>query len=177
MKNSNYLLLIPLLMFIVLLHSSCDKDEDEIPDYVGKWETEINVPVETGFQTVVFTLDLKTDAFIETFNASYYSLGRVYFKSVANEGTVSTQVNSINFYPTKIIKTSYYDNEMKNVDFSESYTNKDEDFISKLEGLTLEMINQKMEYNIVGNILTLKADKNNDGDYSDIFETIVYTRQ
>ncbi len=177
MKNSNYLRLIPLFMFLVILHSSCDNDEDEIPDYVGKWETEINVPVATGFQTVVFTLDLKTGAFIETFNASYYSLGREYFKSVANEGTVSTEVNSISFFPTKINKTIYYDNEMKNVDFSESYTNKDEDFISKLEGLTLEMINQKMEYNIVGNILTLKADKNNDGDYSDIFETIVYTRQ
>lgn len=176
MKNLNLLLIIPSFMFFLLIHSSCDKESDAVPDYVGKWVIEILVPTASGFATFTDSLDLKDDTFVETFRGSCYPSYQCY-KFVTNEGIVSAEDNSIMLVPTKIIETFYYDFDMKNIDFSLTYTNKDENFSSSLEGLVLEISNHKMEYSIVGNTLTLKADKNNDGDYSDIFETIVYTRQ
>ena len=174
MKNLSFLLFIS--SFILMIHSSCDHDKDVMPDYVGKWVIEIPVPTATGFATFRDSLDLKDDTFVETFRGSCYPSYQCY-KFVTNEGIVSAEDNSIMLVPTKIIETFYYDFDMKNIDISLTYTNKDENFSSNLEGLVLEISNHKMEYSIVGNTLTLKADKNNDGDYSDYFETIVYTRQ
>ena len=148
-----------------------------MPDYIGKWVTEIPIPVITGFATLTDSLDLKDDTFVETFSFSYKELGRARSRFIRNEGIVSAEDNSIMLVPTKINKTFYYDYNMENIDFSVTYTNEDENFSSNLEGVVLEINNHKMEYSIVGNKLTLKVDKNDDGDYSDVFETIIYTRQ
>jgi hypothetical protein len=169
-SKCKYFLLIS--VFILLL--SCDKGDDVNPDYVGTWSA-FEVVTEDGI-----TLNIKD---IMTFTKEGFSdLGQIYYASASKyidfikmNGTISVSGNIMNVKITEIGVSLIDMTGMPTgtiVTYKEGSSQYD-----KLLVQTGQPKSFKSEYVVLGNKMTIKTDSNNDGDYTDAYETTVYIKQ
>lgn len=175
LKFAEFYKLVALLSILVIVSSSCKKDDEVTPDYVGTWIAIESIPTTTGFTAIrdvmTFTENKVTDLiqfpegsadkWIDYMNMKglVSVSGNMMNVSIAEIGISS--LNAITGMPTGTI-ISYKDGS---VEF--------ETILSQSE----QSKTFKSEYSVSGDKLTLKTDNNNDGDYLDGDEVTVYTKQ
>lgn len=160
---------------LVVLFTSCKKDDEINPDYVGSWAT-----IET------MSLDGIPTQFkdIMTFSKSGFNdLGQIYDESTSKyidfiklNGTISVSGTTMNVKITSIGVSTF---DMITRQFTGTIVMNKEGS-SVFNNLLTETDQPKSfvsEYSVSGNTMTIKTDNNNDGDYTDADETTVYTKQ
>ena len=174
MKNFSFLLFIS--SFILMIPSSCDYDKDTIPDYVGKWVTVKPIAGTHGYVSVNYSLSLTNNTFTETFltNVGQYPEKGSF---VTMEGSVSVAGNMMKLIVHKLTFSDYNSTTYSASPPYETHIFTDDDFGFIYGGIILSASNHQFEYEISDNQLNLKIDYDIDGDYSELFENIVYTRQ
>jgi hypothetical protein len=157
-----------------MLLSSCKKDGDVNPDYVGTWIS-YEIVTEDGI-----TMNIKD---IMTFTKEGFNdLGQIYYPSEGKYmdvtkmyGTISVNGNIMNVKITEIGISRLNMNEIPTgtiVTYKEGSSQYNQLFIQTGQPKSFES-----EYVVLGNKMTIKTDNNNDGDYTDANETTVYTKQ
>jgi hypothetical protein len=162
------------LFAITAAFSSCTKDENvaENADYVGKWSSEATDPSSSqGSYIQVLTLTKNTfDAMVKTKNGQ-----GEWVNTFALKGNMTVSGNKMNIHISEFGTSinpitgettntfTYYKEGSMLFDPIMSSSGREQDYQS--------------EYVVSGNTLTLKTDMNNDKDYTDAEETMVYTRQ
>jgi hypothetical protein len=163
-----------LIFTFVILFSSCRKDTVN-PDYVGKWSA-IEIFTENGV-----SIQYKD---IMTFSTGGFNdLGQLYDASTSKfidyielNGTISVSGTTMSVMITEIGFSSFDMISGKPTGTIVSY----KEGSSQFESLITQSGQPKSftsEYSVSGNEMTIKTDNNNDGDYTDLNETIVYTKQ
>lgn len=164
-----------LLMFLfVILFSSCKKDEVD-PDYVGTWSatgtlTEDGISTQikdnmifsrSGFTELVQVYDATTSKYID------------YIKLI---GTLTVTATTMNITVTEIGISSFDIISGKPTGTIATYKDGTSQFntLFAQTGLSKTF---KSEYSVSGNQITIKTDNNNDGDYLDVDEVSVYTKE
>lgn len=181
MKKLNFRRIIRLffaLSVVLFFGSTCSDDEEPTPEYEGKWLTEKPIAVSTGFTKSNYTLEIADNHFTETFFEGVYQYkfpGSGTFVSI--EGAISASENTMKFTPSKIsissfdLRTSVLSSPYK------VYLSGDSDFQTIFNSLDLPTCKYQVEFSVSKNILTLKADKDNDGLFTGFDETTTYSRQ
>jgi hypothetical protein len=165
-----------LLSLIIVLSSSCNKKDNELnPDYVGTWMAlqtitqdgmsiqfkDLMTFTKDGFNDLGQVYDVITSRFIDyvKLNGTMTISGAVMNINITEIGVSS--FDPISGAPTGII--SMYKEGTSQYDLIFTQTGQPKTF--------------KSEFSVAGTILTLKTDNNNDGDFTDINETTLYTKQ
>lgn len=164
------------LIFIAFICSSCKHDEDIVPDYVGKWITAKTIPGASGYVLVNYSLTLTNNTFTETFLTGVGQYPKE-ARFVTMEGSVSVTGNIMKLIVHKLSYSSYNSTTSTASKPYETHTFADDDFGFIFEGIGSSTSNHQAEYDISDNQLTLKIDYDIDGDYSEWYENMVYTRQ
>lgn len=164
------------LIFIAIICSSCKHDEEIISDYVGKWITAKTIPGASGYLLVNYSLTLTNNTFTETFLTGVGQYPKE-ASFVTMEGSVSVAGHMMKLVVHKLSYSSYNSSTGNTSKPYETYTFKDDDFGFIFEGIGSSTSNHQAEYQISNNQLTLKIDYDIDGDYSGLYENLVYTRQ
>jgi hypothetical protein len=165
-----------LLSLIVVLFSSCNKKDNELnPDYVGTWMAlqtitqdgysiqfkDIMTFTKDGFSDLGQVYDVTTSKFID-----YVKLNGTLSVSAAVMNINITEIGISSFDPISGAPTgmiTMYKEGTSQYDLIFTQTGQPKTF--------------KSEFSVDGTILTLKTDNNNDGDFTDINETSLYTKQ
>jgi hypothetical protein len=154
-----------LLAAIILFVSSCSKDDTVNPDYVGTWS---NTTADGGIQikeNMTFTKDGFT------------------YLTQRNDPTINKWVDIIKATATISVTGSTMAITYTGLGISTDYTvpvtmykTGSSDFQSLMtdNGIPLTF---SSKFSVVGNKLTFMTDLNNNGNYTDSGETIVYTKQ
>ena len=176
LKFTSFIMSIFALLLTVVICSSCKHDEEIVPDYVGKWITAKTIPGASGYVLVNYTLTLTNKTFTETFlnGVGQYPKEANF---VALEGSVSVAGNMMKLIVHKLSYSSYNSSTSTASDPYKTHTFTDDDFGFISEGIGTSTSNHQSEYMILDNQLTLKIDYDIDGDYSEWYENLVYTRQ
>lgn len=174
MKNLSYLLFIS--SFILMIHSSCDYDKDATPGYIGKWVTSKPIAGTSGYVSINYSLSLTYNTFTETFLIDVGQYPKE-ARFVTMEGSVSVAGNMMKLIVHKLTFSKYNSTTHSASTTYETLMFTDDDFGFIYEGIGLSASNHQLEYEISDNQLNLKIDYDIDGDYSELYETIVYTRQ
>ena len=157
--------------FIVLVLSSCSKDDTVNPDYVGTWSATSESSGTQVKDNITFTKDGFSE--VEQLYNPTSSKWISYMKAtgsisitgatmtVTYKGIGISAVDPISGYPTGSIT-------MYNYDSTEFQS------IMSTSGQTTSFVSQ---YSVSGNQLTLMSDNNGNGTYTDPGETSVYTKQ
>jgi len=150
---------------IVLLISSCSKDDTVNPDYVGTWSVDIS---ESGLQlkdNLTFTKDGFTD--IKQVNNPTTNIWVDYIKTtgtIAVAGsTMTTTYTGIGILTDFTVSITMYSAGSSN--FQSLMSDK---------GMPMTLNSQ---FSVAGNKLTIMTDMNSNGNYTDPGETTVYTKQ
>lgn len=164
------------LIFIAIICSSCKHDEEIVPDYVGEWLTAKTIPGASGYVLVDYSLILTKHTFTETFltGVGQYPKEASFVKM---EGSVFVSDNIMKLVVHKLSYSSYNSSTGTASEPYKTYTFEDEDFGFVFEGIGTSTSNHQAEYEIFDNQLILKIDYDIDGDYSEWYENLVYTRQ
>jgi len=163
-----------LLSVVIISLSSCKKDDPEVANYIGTWSSIQNVTQDGISMDIKDVITLTEDSFIDIAQFLNPSTGKYVdlMKMSGNLSVLSTTmlvtikeigINQID--PNTGQSTGMFSVKEGDAQF--------EDLFIKL-GLSKSF---KSEYSVNGNKLTLKTDGNNDGDYTDKNETVIYTRQ
>lgn len=164
------------LIILVILSSSCKKDDEETPDYLGKWMTAKPIAGSTGFVLVNYSLTLIDHTFTETFLTGIYRATPTYPGTfVTMEGSVSVSGKTMKLIVHKLSYSNYNSSTATASEPYETNTFEDKDFGFVFEGIGMSTSNHHVEYGIVDNQLILKVDYNMDGIYSEN-EKSVYTK-
>lgn len=163
------------LSVVLFFGSTCADNDEPTPDYAGKWETEKPYPSTSGFVKVFYYLELSNSEFTETFVKPTLD-ATVTPTQVKIEGLVSITGNILELTPNKLSFSYYNRSTSTAAEPHESYSNEDQNFDLRLDGLISPTSNHKMEYDITDGKLYLKIDYNKDGLYSES-EKSVYTKQ
>jgi hypothetical protein len=164
-----------LLSLIIVLFSSCKKDNEPIPDYVGTWMAlqtitqdgmsiqfkDLMTFTKDSFSDLGQVYDVTTSKFVDyvKLNGTMTISGALMNINITEIGVSS--FDPISGAPTGII--SMYKEGTSQYDLIFTQTGQPKTF--------------KSEFSVAGTILTLKTDNNNDGDFTDINETTLYTKQ
>jgi len=157
--------------FIVLVLSSCSKDDTVNPDYVGTWSASMessgtqvkdNITfTKDGFSEVEQLYNPTTSKWINYMKASGSISITGTTMTVTYKGIGISTVDPITGYPTgSITMYNFGSTEFQSIMSSSGQTNS---FVS--------------QYSVSGNQLTLMTDNNGNGTYTDSGETSVYTKQ
>ena len=168
MNNSKKWFCKSVLLFSLcgLLFTSCGEDKDEPDaDYVGTW-----VSVETTSEDGLSALTKNT--LVLTANSFSY-LSQLYFIDLAKmEGSITVSGDKVNATVTGFGMASEDDITSGVVVYKKGSS----EFDSLIANNNIQT-SFEIKYSISGNLLTLSIDGNNDGDYTDEGETVVYTKQ
>ena len=175
MKNTIKLSrLILFILLYVIVFSSCKKDEAQ-PDYAGTW-------VVTGAYTLGnMTFEMKD---ILTLSKGSFSdviqikdpTNNKWINASGIKGSVSANENLLTFIIQEIGVSSVNVVTQMPTGTLEYYKDGQTEFDDLLSANDL-VKTYNSEYSIADNTLTLKTDINEDQDYNDAGETILYTRQ
>ena len=168
MKNMLSIRLIRLILAISVvsfLGTTCDDNEEPVPDYVGKWVAEKHMPTETGYSTMKYYLELTNDGFKETFIRPPR-----YLHSDGDQLTME----GIVYTTGKIVKLVIHKLSVSKYDLSsgtasaphETHTYTDQDFGFNFEGMINSISNHQSEYSLIDGKLIFITDFNGDGIYS-----------
>lgn len=176
LKNKWISAFMVLLMATAVFSTSCDKDDDDDnggnADYVGKWTSEVIEGTEEGDEDYKYILDLTKTTFEHNIQSSVSNSEWVNILML--KGTITANGQIMDVHISEIgspidITTGEMTSTMKTYKEGTLF----------FEALLMQSEQKKdfeSEYSISGNKLTLKTDNNDDGDYTDINETMVYTR-
>lgn len=165
------------LLALVVFATSCVKEDEVAPDYVGTWVAIIPpIPTTTGYtggfkDIMTFTensvIDLiqfpggSTDQWIDYMNM---------------KGSLSVKGNIMTVTISEVGISSFSPVTGRPTGTIISYKDGSAEFESILSQANQSKVFES-EYSISGNQMTIKSDNNNDGDYLDSLEITVYTRQ
>ncbi|AHW62406.1 hypothetical protein SAMN05444285_13113 [Draconibacterium orientale] len=168
MKTQEQLSNVILAFVFTLLLSACQKNHnEEQADYNGIWEIYFNIPTNTGYSSLRYEIELNNSTYSESF-LDYYSASNEYIYNVW-EGEVIKTGNKLQFEVTSM-KTYNYDPIEKEVLELISETVPTEPHIDRSLTLSWETVLYTMNN---GN-LEIRADWNEDGDYEDTDEIMIY---
>lgn len=166
------------LSILVIIILSCKKENDDNSGYYGKWMAGKAVPASGygGYTKVDYYLTLSnTNSYNESF--IIYSKGiKDQFTYVSIDGSVLVLENHMQFNAEKI-SFSNYDYQKKKVDSPYYITTNNQDIESTLNGLVKVTSGHNAEFSLNGNKLTLSVDYDENGNYLDYDEILIYTRQ
>ena len=180
MNNSKKWFCKSVLLFSLcgLLFTSCGDDKDEPDaDYVGTWvsvET-TSESVETTSEDGLFaptknTLVLTANSFSyvsQLYFVKYFDLAKMEGSITVSGDKINATVTGFGMASEDVITT---ENEIT------VYKEGSSEFNSLIESNDIPT-SFEVKYSVSGNFLTLSIDGNNDGDYTDENETVVYTKQ
>lgn len=173
MKTLLHCLLFLVLVFLASCEKEIEKDEPlEIPDeIVGRWVNESLVAWPQQDKIISMNLE-KSDVFTGSFDMLWieeYPEENHMTVAVAAKGTFVFKSNKLIFTPTDF-GSEIHPDTYEILDTTKWYTPSDPEF-------QLFEFFPPVEYECVGNTLALKADDNNDGDYDDEGESLVFVRE
>jgi len=164
-----------LLIITSTFSTSCKKDDekDQSADYVGIWSSDI-IDATEEFDEYKNLLTLTTKSF-DNIILTQNSAG-TWINSIQVKGSMTVTGNKMNIHVNEIGVSKIDEGTGDFTGIMESYQEG-----SLFFGIIMSQINKDVdfqsEYTINGNKLTLKTDVNDDGDYADENESVVYTRQ
>ena len=164
-----------LISVFVILFSSCKKNDEVNPDYVGTWSA-IETMTESG-------VSMQYKDIITFSKGGFNDLGQLYDASTSKyidyvklNGTISVSGTTMNVKITEIGVSSFDMISGKPTGTIVTYKEGSSQYES-LFTTTGQPKSFKSEYSVSGNKMTIKTDNNNDGDYTDANETTIYTKQ
>lgn len=169
--NSTKLVTILLLVFI--FSYACKKDEIN-PDYLGAWAVTGTIRLDT----IMEAKDIMTfsdNSFSDIMQIKYPKTNKwIDYSGLkgsmsVNGDTMNLEIKEVGLSTWDIISGVYTGNIVY-------YNDSQSQFLSYLSISHMEKTS-KAEYSISENNLTLKTDKNKDGDYSEIGEVTIYSKQ
>lgn len=162
-----------LLFILVVLVPSCDKDEEETPDYLGTWISIRSIEGYGVFTQFKDVLTITEDEFSD--------LGQM-FNSTTNEWIDYQLVKASitvtdDFVNSTVIELGFPSFDSSGFPTGEliSYTESYEQFDQLIEQVGLSKI-WVSEFHVSGNELVLYRDHNDDGDYLDENETMIFMK-
>ncbi len=164
-----------LLSVLIIISSSCKKDDEVTPDFVGTWVATESIPLATGFTAIKEVITFSEDSFIDLIQMPGESSDK-WIDYVSMKGSIAVNGNLITATVTELGISSFNMVTGMPTGTITSYKAGSAEFETLLSQ-TEQSKTFKSEYSIEGDKLTLKTDNNNDGDYLDANETNVYTRQ
>jgi hypothetical protein len=160
------------MALLVIFSSSCKEDDPILPDYAGTWVALVNIPTEAGIMSLKETITLT--------ETGYSDLAQMQVDKwtdlASMKGSMMVSGNFLNITLTQVgmssmnMLTGFPDGVII------TYEATDPGFNALLTDLG-QTKTFKFEYSISGNLMTLRTDKNEDGDTLDENETTVYTKQ
>ena len=173
MNNSKKWFCKSVLLFSLcgLLFTSCGDDKDEPDaDYVGTWVS-VETTSEDGLSAPTKnTLVLTANSF--SYVSQLYFIE--YFDLAKMEGSITVSGDKVNATVTGFGMAS--EDVITNENEITVYKEGSSEFNSLVESNDIPT-SFEVKYSVSGNFLTLSIDENNDGDYTDENETVVYTKQ
>lgn len=173
MNNSKKWFCKSVLLFSLcgLLFTSCGDDKDEPDaDYVGTWVS-VETTSEDGLSAPTKnTLVLTANSF--SYVSQLYFIK--YFDLAKMEGSITVSGDKVNATVTGFGMAS--EDVITNENEITVYKEGSSEFNSLIESNDIPT-SFEVKYSVSGNFLTLSIDENNDGDYTDENETVVYTKQ
>lgn len=173
MNNSKKWFCKSVLLFSLcgLLFTSCGDDKDEPDaDYVGTWVS-VETTSEDGLSALTKnTLVLTANSF--SYVSQLYFIE--YFDLAKMEGSITVSGDKINATVTGFGMAS--EDQITTENEITVYKEGSSEFNSLIESNDIPT-SFEVKYSVSGNFLTLSIDANNDGDYTDENETVVYTKQ
>lgn len=174
LKNKGIRALMVLLV-LTAAFTSCkkdNKDEEQNADYVGTWSSgsdDSSTSQNGNIQILTLTKN-NFDAMVKTKNDQ----GQ-WVNSFALKGTMTVNGNKMNVHISQFGSSiNPLTREQTN---TMTYYNEGSLIFETLMASSGREKDFQSEYSVSGNKLTLKTDMNNDGNYSDADESMVYTRQ
>jgi hypothetical protein len=164
------------LFTLVIFFTSCVKEDEVTPDYVGTWISDVPIPTATGYTKGL--RDIMT-----------FSENRVVDLIQLPDGTLNQWIDYMNMKGSLSVSGNIMTVTISEIGIStmNAVTGKPtgtiisyKDGSAEFETILSQSDQSKVfvsEYSVSGNQMTIKTDNNNDGDYSDALETTVYTRQ
>jgi hypothetical protein len=178
MKNLKFRKMLKLafvLTVIVMISTSCKKDDEVSPDYVGTWiATESSSETTGGSQTqeiITFT----TNEVYNLIKMSGATAG-VWVDYASMKGTISVSGNKMSVTVNELGISPFDQITGLPTGAITSYKAGSSTF-DILMGKSGQNKIFTSEYSVSGNKLTLKSDNNDDGDYLDEGESTVFTKQ
>lgn len=171
--------LLVLLVATAVFSTSCTNDDDEdddgeIQSYEGKWTSNANMFSDetSGEYKDIMTLTGKT--FEDRFQTPATDAADKWEDSLVLKGTILSSGNTMDVHVSEIgISVDPITGEPTgNITYFKEGSLVFKAIMDKSE----QNQDFKLGYSVSGDILTLKHDKNGDGDHSDINESIEYTR-
>lgn len=161
-----YSILLSVVLFVSLFLSGCKKDDDK-PAYVGTWEM-----TETSDNGQMKTTLTVTESTVTVINS--YFFGEAWIDGSGMKATLSVSGDDVTLTLTEIGQAPYTMNGIGDIVW---YTPSDEEFAALAldfgANANLQIVGK---LTVDGDQLTIKTDNNGDGDYSDPYETQVFTR-
>jgi hypothetical protein len=159
----------------LLLITACKEDEPEvIPDYVGTWSTSWGYIDEGDTMEMKEIMTLATDTYTDLLQLRNYPNGTfIDFYGLKGTLTVSGYTMTIDINQIGLTTADGEGNPTGNLTY---YKEGDPEYFT----LVYEL-NQPdpfdADYSVAGDVLTFLVDWNEDGDFNDAGETILYSRQ
>lgn len=169
-----YRLAIVFILFIIF-SSSCKKEVEVLPDYVGTWSVVENIPLAAGFTSIREVITFSADSVIDLMQIPRSSIDN-WADYMNLKGSISVNGNIMTVNITEIGMSSLDPITRMPTGTLISYKETGPEFESILAAGEQPKVFET-EYTVSGNKLTLKTDNNNDGDYLDADEITVYTKQ
>lgn len=170
--------LLVLLVATAVFSTSCtnddEEDDGEIQSYEGKWTSNTNIFSDetSGVYKDIMTLTGRT--FEDRIQTPATDAADKWEDSLVLKGTILASGNTMDVHVSEIgISVDPISGEPTgNITYFKEG--------SLVFGAIINKSGQnqdfKLEYSVSGDILTLKYDKNGDGDFSDVNESVEYTR-
>lgn len=176
LKYINCFKVVILLSILIIISASCKKDDEVSSSYYGKWTTVKAVPSSGGFIERKYDLTLSK---MNKYNESFFIETGGMFKNseyVSIDGTFIILENHMQFNAEKISISKYY-SANNYVDSPYSIITDSLDIDNMLSGFIKVTSGHKAEFSLNGNKLTLSVDYDENGNYLDYDEILIYTRQ
>lgn len=159
-----------MLTALIISISSCSKDDEITPDYVGTWVVNYSMDGSETKETMTFTSNSVTNLL-----QIKYATNNTWVDYMKMKGSISVNKQVMTVTLTEIglafdIMTGEPTATMTTYKAGSSL------FDLILEG-SGQSVSFQSEYSVSGNMLILKTDNNDDGDYLDEEETTTYTKQ
>jgi|WetSurMetagenome_2_1015567.scaffolds.fasta_scaffold542237_1 hypothetical protein len=166
---------VALVILIALLFSSCHKDKEVPPDYVGTWSTEEAYLTSQAVLQVKDVVTLTKDTYTDLLQLFDQSANR-YIDYLKLTGNMTNNATVLYVELTEVGITTFDFITGKPTGTLQSYKEGTMEF-ENVFTQTGQAKSFSFEYSVSDNTLTIYSDNNSDGDYADANETVVYTRQ
>lgn len=163
------------LLTLVVCLASCGKDEEPTLDYVGTWIAVESIPTVIGLREVRDVMTFTENTVVDLMQTPGWSAGN-WIDLLNLKGSISVSGNLMTVTIAEIGITSLDPVLGLPTGTIINYKDGNAEFEDILSEYDLARVFDS-EFIVSGNKLTLKTDKNDDGDYEDELEITVYTRQ